>query len=315
MTACGTLVSLKSARMLELALDYRCNLRCIGCRACEDRGERIAPERAAALLREARAAGMTGAWIGGGEPTLRDDLLALVRLARALGFADVVVQTNAMRLAYPAYARALVEAGVTEVRVNAKSARAEVHDRLSGGQGGQGAHALLLRALENLGALGAPSPVITADVLLTRSTAPHVDETLGFFADRGVRRFALWLLYSDDASGDRADDEVPRIADIAPALERAHDLARAGGLQLASFHTPPCTLPPSLRAMWQPARDLGIEVVDPGGHRFPLHASPFEGGGHVAACSGCAAADRCGGPRADYVRLHGAGEFRALSSV
>jgi molybdenum cofactor biosynthesis enzyme MoaA len=87
--------------MLELALDYRCNLRCIGCRACEDRGERIAPGRAATLLREAREAGMTGAWIGGGEPTLREDLLALVRRARALGFAEVVVQTNAMRLAYP----------------------------------------------------------------------------------------------------------------------------------------------------------------------------------------------------------------------
>ncbi len=297
--------------MLELALDYRCNLRCIGCRACEDRGERIAPERAAALLREAREAGMTGAWIGGGEPTLREDLLALVRRARALGFVEVVVQTNAMRLAYPAYARALVEAGVTEVRVNAKSGRAEVHDRLSAEQG---AHALLLRALENLRALGAPAPEITADVLLARSTAAHVDETLAFFADRGVRRFALWLLYAGDASGDRADDEVPRIGDIVPALERAHDLALARGLELASFHTPPCTLPPSLRAMWQPARDLGIEVVDPGGQRFPLHASPFEGGGHVAGCAGCAFADRCGGPRADYVRLHGAGEFRALSS-
>jgi MoaA/NifB/PqqE/SkfB family radical SAM enzyme len=298
--------------MLELALDYRCNLRCIGCRACEDRGERIAPGRAATLLREAREAGMTGAWIGGGEPTLREDLLDVVARARALGFAEVVVQTNAMRLAYPAYARALVEAGVTEVRVNAKSARAEVHDRLSGEQG---AHALLLRALENLGGLAAPHLVIGADVLLARSTAPHVDETLGFFADRGVRRFALWLLFSGDSSGDEGADEVPRISDVVPALERAQSVARDRGLELVSFHTPPCTLPPPLRAIWQPASDLGIEVVDPGGHRFALHTSPFEGGGHVAACAGCGFADRCGGPRADYVRLHGAGEFRALSSA
>jgi MoaA/NifB/PqqE/SkfB family radical SAM enzyme len=291
--------------MLELALDYRCNLRCIGCRACEDRGERIPPGRAATLLREAREAGMTGAWIGGGEPTLREDLFALVRRARVLGFAEVVVQTNAMRLAYPAYARALVEAGVTEVRVNAKSARAEVHDRLSGEQG---AHALLLRALENLSAL----PVrIAADVLLARSTAPHLDETVTFFADRGVRHFALWLLYGGELP---IDGEIPRISDIVPAFERAHALAHARGLELVSFHTPPCTLPPRLRAAWQPAKDLGIDVVDASGHRFPLHTSPFEGAGHVAACAGCAAADRCGGPRADYVRLHGAGEFRALSS-
>ncbi|HTQ47512.1 MAG TPA: radical SAM protein [Polyangiaceae bacterium] len=299
-----------TARTLELALDYRCNLRCIGCRACEDRGERIAPERAAALLREAREAGATCAWLGGGEPTLREDLPALVRRARALGFDEVVVQTNAMRLAYPAYAGALVSAGVTEVRVNAKSARAEVHDRLSGETG---AHALLLRALENLGPLGVR---VTADVLLARSTAPHLDETLAFFADRGVRRFALWLLYSSDVhDGREGESEVPRIADVVPAFERAHAIARSRGLELVSFHTPPCTLPPALRTTWQPARDLGIEVVDPGGHRFALHASPFEGAGHVEGCAGCAFRDRCGGPRADYLRLHGAGEFRALSSA
>lgn len=295
-----------ATRTLELALDYRCNLRCIGCRACEDTGERLAPERAAALLREARDAGATGAWLGGGEPTLREDLPALVKRARDLGFAEVIVQTNAMRLAYPAYAKALVEAGVTDVRVNAKSARAEVHDRLSGEQG---AHALLLRALENLTAL----PVrLTADLLLAGSTAAHLDETLAFFADRGVRRFALWLLYGGDSS---ADGETPRIADVVPAFERAHALARSRGLEIVSFHTPPCTLPPSLRDAWLPAIDLGIDVVDAGGHRFPLHTSPFEGSGHVAACAGCVFASRCGGPRADYVRLHGAGEFRALSSA
>lgn len=295
-----------ATRTLELALDYRCNLRCTGCRACEDRGERIAPERAAALLREARQAGATGAWFGGGEPTLREELPALAKRARDLGFAEVVVQTNAMRLAYPAYARALADAGVTDVRVNAKSARADVHDRLSGEEG---AHALLVRALENLSTL----PVrVTADVLLARSTAPHLDETVAFFADLGVRRFALWLLYGGDAS---VDDEIPRISDVVPAFERAHALARSRGLELVSFHTPPCTLPATIRGAWQPAKDLAIEVVDPGGHRFALHASPFEGGGHVESCTGCVFGDRCGGPRVDYVRLHGAGEFRALSST
>jgi MoaA/NifB/PqqE/SkfB family radical SAM enzyme len=151
--------------------------------------------------------------------------------------------------------------------------------------------------------------------LLARSTAPHLDETIGFFADRGVRRFAMWLLYAGDVGDAReVASEVPPIREIVPAFERAYALAQSLGLELVSFHTPPCTLPPALRSTWRPAKDLGIDVVDPGGHRFPLHASPFEGGGHVATCAGCAFADRCGGPRADYVRLHGAGEFRALSS-
>lgn len=318
-------------RVLELALDYRCNLRCLGCRACVPTGDSLAPERAARLLREGRGRGARMAWFGGGEPTLRDDLLALVRRARDLGYERVVIQTNAARLSYATYAKALLAAGATEIRVNAKSARAEVHDRLSRVPG---THALLVQAIEHLRGLGA---AVTADVLLARSTVDHLDETVAFFADRGVRAFALWLLYAgdtadpptgggqghdgadlrEDAARDAAEveREVPRLADFVPALERAAAVARARAVSLVSFHTPPCALPEALRGIWLPAKDLDLAVVDPAGAAFPLETSPFEGGGHVEACAGCAAAARCGGPRRDYVRLHGASEFRALSSM
>jgi len=297
-------------RTLELALDYRCNLRCIGCRACHDTGERLTGERAAALLAEAHDRGVRTAWFGGGEPTLRDDLPQLVRRARDLGFDDVVIQTNGLRLAYPAYAHALVACGVTEVRVNAKSHRPEVHDRLSHVDG---AHALLLTALGNLAALGTP---VAADVLLTRSTAGELDATVAFFADRGARRFALWLLSAADAEDDpEVAGEVPRIADIVPSIERAAAVAHDRGLELVSFHTPPCTLPASVRHVWLPARDLALTVVDPGDHAFGLESSPFEGGARVEACASCAVRDRCAGPRADYLTLHGAAEFHELSSL
>ncbi len=299
-----------SRRTLEIALDYRCNLRCLGCHACDGSGDSLAPGRAAALLREGFQAGSRVAWFGGGEPTLRDDLLPLVRRARDLGYEQIVVQTNGVRLAYAAYAQALLVAGVTEVRVNAKSARADLHDALSAAPG---THALLVKALENLASKGAR---VAADVLLACSTAPHLDETVAFFADRGVKRFALWLLYAGDVGADATDvaREVPCIADIVPAIERAARVARERGLELVSFHTPPCTLPHELRGLWQPAQELDMQVVDPGGHAFALETSPYEGSGHIEACAGCSARGRCGGPRADYVRLHGAGEIRAMGT-
>jgi len=301
-------------RTLELALDYRCNLRCVGCHACDGSGETMAKERAAALLREGYAKGARAVWFGGGEPTLRDDLLPLIQRARELGYEEIVVQTNGVRLSYPAYTRALLGAGVTEVRVNAKSAHAEVHDTLSAVPG---THALLVRGLENL-ATG--SARVAADVLLAASTAPHLDETVGFFADRGVKRFALWLLYAGEigeettATG-KVGRQVPRIADLVPAIEKAAGVAARRGVELVSFHTPPCTLPASLRHLWLPATSLSMTVVDPGGHSFALETSPYEGGGHIPACEGCVAADRCRGPRTDYVQLRGAGEFGALGSL
>lgn len=296
-------------RWLELALDYRCNLRCLGCHACHDDGARLSSTDAASLLREGRARGIASLWIGGGEPTLRDDLFALVKTARSLGYARVLVQTNGMRLAYAAYADALVAAGVTDVSVNVKSHRAETHDRLSRADG---CHALLVDALRGLATRGVP---VSADVLLARSTIVDLAELVPFYASFGVKRFVLWLLSGADVNDRDVVDEVPRMADLIPHLARAAEAARAANVALVSLHTPPCTLPPALRPLFEPASSLDLVVVGPDARAFPLEESPFEGGAYVATCAECSERPRCGGPRADYLRIHGDREFSAIDGL
>ena len=290
-------------RWLEIALDYRCNLRCLGCHACHDTGESLSSTQALEVLRAGRARKITSLWLGGGEPTLRGDLLRLVKTARGLGYEEVLLQTNGMRLAYPAYVDALLAAGVTDVSVNVKSHVAEVHDRLSGVDG---CHALLVAALE---ALAARDARVSADVLVTKTTMVDLPETVRFFAARGVRRFVLWLLSAADSAAREVDDEVPRIADVVPHLTRAASVAKDLSVELVSLHTPPCTLPGELRSVFLPASSLALLVVGPDGRSFPLEESSFEGGAYVEACAACVERGRCGGPRADYLRLHGAREI------
>ena len=295
-------------RWLELALDYRCNLRCIGCHACHDTGERLSTEQAVGILRDGRARGIESLWIGGGEPTLRDDVLTLVKTARKLGYERVLLQTNGMRLAYPAYLTALVDARVTDVSVNVKSLRAEVHNRLSGDGEGR-SHALLLDALFGLAKCDVR---VAADVLVTKTTMIDLAETVTFFAARGVSRFVLWLLSAADVAEPLVDAEIPRIAHLVPHLEAAVRAAQAARVEIVSLHTPPCTLPAALRPVFAPASELALLVVGPDARAFALEDSPFEGGAYTAQCDACAERARCGGPRADYVRIHGAGEFLAI---
>jgi MoaA/NifB/PqqE/SkfB family radical SAM enzyme len=296
-------------RCLEVALDYRCNLRCLGCHACHDSGERLSSGQALATMKAARSAGVGRMWFGGGEPTLRDDLISLVREARRLGFNDVVLQTNGMRLAYPAYRDALLAAGVTEVRLNVKSHAADVHDRLSGGER---CHALLLEALDGLAPARDRGVRVVADVLLARSTLGDLAATVTFFAARGVGAFVLWLLSAADAPAPEVRAEVPRIADVVPALGEARAAAARAGAELSSLHTPPCTLPPELRELYLPASALALSVVGPDARAFPLEASRFEGNAFAPACARCAARPRCGGPRADYLAIHGDRELLPL---
>lgn len=287
---------------LELALDYRCNLRCLGCHACQDTGESMSTTAAILSIRQGRQRGSSRLWLGGGEPTLRDDLLVLVRAARAVGYDEVLLQTNGMRLSYPAYRDAIVAAGVGEVRFNVKSHRAELHDRISGAD----CHALLLTALTGMSGTGLK---VSADVLVTRSTLPDLPELIPFFATRGVARFVLWLLSAADSTDADVAREVPTLSEIAPVLSLAAIAATAAGVDLKSLHTPPCTLPPNLRRLFEPASSLGLIVTGPDGRSFPLESSSFEGGAYLEGCGRCVERSRCGGPRADYLALHGASEF------
>jgi MoaA/NifB/PqqE/SkfB family radical SAM enzyme len=233
-------------------------------------------------------------------------LLGLVRMARRLGYQEIALQTNGIRLAYEHYRSAALAAGVTEVRLNVKSHRAETHDRLSGGER---CHGFLLEALAGLAHADVRR---VADVLLTRSTAADLPETVAFFAERGVQSFALWLLSAADSADPDVAAEVPRIADVVPQIASAFESARRLGVGISSLHTPPCTLEEELRPLFAPASELSLVVVGPDARPFALEQSPFEGGAYTAACSACSERGRCGGPRADYLRIHGDREFVAI---
>ncbi len=291
---------------VEIALDYRCNLRCLGCRANNDTGEELAARDVLQILREARERGVSGLWIGGGEPTLRGDLLSIVATAQRLGFARVLLQTNGVRLSYPQFADAVLRAGVTDVSLNVKSHRADVHDRLSGSEG---SHELLLRGLSNL---RGREVRIGADVVLTRSTLVDLAETVTQFATRGVTRFTLWLLSAADTADPAVLAEVPNLREVTSPIGNAAMAAERAGVELVSLHTPPCTMPAEHRSRYLPARALRLVVVDPSGRSFPLESSPFEGGVYPEVCARCMSRPTCGGARPDYLALHGPGALNPL---
>lgn len=290
----------KNERWLEIAGDYHCNHRCLGCSATSGGPEQSHGQLLRALD-EGIASGIDQLWIGGGEPTLRPDLLALVRAARARGYRRVRLQTNGVMLSYPEVTRRLRDAGLDEVAFSIQGPDALTHDRFCRSEG---AFVLLGRAIENA---RAADLVLEGDVLLYRSTTALLARTVAHFFGRGLSRFRVWRMAppEDDAE---ALAEEPRLDAVGAAIEATLALGLSADPSfLLSLHTPPCVTPVAARFF---APDLGLTIHDASGRRFQLESSPIEGGAFAPPCVGCRLRARCLGVRPEYLARHGFSELR-----
>ena len=118
-----------------LEVTRRCDLRCRFCFADGGQGSGDPPrEELEAAIRDisARCGGVL-LQLSGGEPTLRDDLPALIHAAKAAGCAYVQVNTNGLRLARePDYAASLAEAGLDIVFLQFDGTDDAVFEQLRG---------------------------------------------------------------------------------------------------------------------------------------------------------------------------------------
>jgi hypothetical protein len=114
----------------------RCNLRCPVCFAASgesDHGDPGIREIRAALERIAEMAPGCNLQLSGGEPTVRDDLPAIVASARTAGLPFVQLNTNGIRLAGDdAYVEALKAAGLASVFLQFDGTDDSTHRELRG---------------------------------------------------------------------------------------------------------------------------------------------------------------------------------------
>ena len=118
-----------------LELTARCNLRCPVCFA--DAGEEKRDPSLEELARQydylMAHGGPFNIQLSGGEPTMRDDLPAIIRLGREKGFSFFQLNTNGLRLAREeGYAASLKEAGLNTVFLQFDGFREETWRSLRG---------------------------------------------------------------------------------------------------------------------------------------------------------------------------------------
>lgn len=227
-----------------LNLNYVCNERCIFCAADLANNKKVHGRWPALTLADVRE------WSGdeppgpddqvllaGGEPTLRQELLPIVRFL-STHCRDVTIFTNGLRFADPLFAHSVLEAGVTRVEIALFGATPERHEAITRVRG---SFEQTLVALNTLAALKAERAVaIELRLLVSRQTAAENPAIVRLVRERapGIDAVSLnRLILSQDAT--RVDATISWEEARAPVNEAAR-LVRESSYQLVFGGIPFC---------------------------------------------------------------------------
>ena len=295
--------------LLDIILGYGCNLSCDYCTITPQMRQRSLPAQTVAnALAQGRRDGFDHLSITGGEPTIFDTLLPLVRHARTLGYEDIKVQSNGLLWTPPNVARA-IDAGVTRFAVSIHAHRRERYEAIVQRSDTYDAMVAGLRTLVQ--ASQTASIHVSADVIVMRSTLPDLADAIAWLADVGLRHADLWFVSLTDGNAANVES-MPAMTEAMPAIRAALAEGRRRGMNVRSLHVPRCLLGADRAHAFDPA-SVGVRVLSPDAS-FDLAHSRITGQVHVPACVGCEHESYCPGLREDYLARYGDAEVAAARS-
>ncbi|MBN1355408.1 radical SAM protein [bacterium] len=262
----------------EIALTYRCNIRCRFCyaacrqderRRVRDRSSEMNTQSVRRVLRKIRFEGeVPSVSFTGGEPLLRRDLPDLIRFAsRKLGM-RVNLITNATMID-DRTARNLHRSGLASAQVSIEAPEAALHDRIVGSSGAFSRSVAGLQALNRAGIFVHPHITICS---LNQDFAPRMAR---FSRSLGMSRFSANLVIPAGRGSDR--DLQVSYERIGPILNRIQQEAEREGVKFMWYSpTPLCLFNPIANQLGNKGCSAceGLLSVDPRGNVLPCSSWP-----------------------------------------
>jgi len=237
-TACGLCNNHHSQTLLaNIDLTNRCNLNCDFCfanaRACGFVYEPDFDEVVTmlTLLRDQKPVPAPAVQFSGGEPTMRDDLADIIRKAKELGFPQVQMASNGIRLASdPELARRLRDAGLNTVYLHFDGVSQNTNPFLQ----------MHKKAIENLKAV--KLGIVLVPTVIKGRNDHELGDIIRFAANnisviRGVNFQPVAF------TGAASDEDLKKSRITIPELLEKIEAQMNGVLKKNDFYPVPCVLP------------------------------------------------------------------------
>jgi len=220
----------------EIIQDYApCNQDCIFCNAPPDIPPGLPTEKTRETILQLLNDGVEKIILSGGEPTLRKDLVDIIRFARENGAKIVEIYTNAIRLDSPKYTRSLVEAGLNGAFISLHHHDEIISDLLTRTPG---TYSRTIKGIHTLHRCGVP---ITINIVVNSGNYRDLKAYTQFV----IRRFPYIdaISFSFVMCGARAQKNpamVPRMSKASPYLKEAYEICLKKKM---NFANPGCGVP------------------------------------------------------------------------
>ncbi|MFZ3070709.1 MAG: radical SAM protein [Anaerolineaceae bacterium] len=227
---------------MDLALTYRCNNDCAHCYNARPRNyPELDTSAWKAIIDKVWDLRIPHVVFTGGEPTLRDDLVELVKYAQDKGLVTGL-NTNARRLSDQRLVESLVAAGLDHVQITVESYSPQVHDEMVRARG---AWKETLAGLRNV--VRSRLYMMTNTTLL-KNNAFELESILNFLAQEGVPTVGLnALIYSGHGNTVQTGLQEQDLPDL---LAQATEITQHNGQRLI-WYTPTqyCHFNPTLLSL------------------------------------------------------------------
>lgn len=298
----------KSERKLfELLPAYVCNANCRFCSLEAERGNiESSKEDLFLSIYRAKKEGFKYLGIGGGEPTIRKDLVALIDFAKKIKFEAVRIETNGILLSYFDYCQDLVKAGLDFVKISIHGHKAEIHDYLTRVPG---SFDKILQAIDNLQKLGVR---IEINTVINKRNYRFYPQFVSLFAQKGIGSFCfIYPLYTGKMAKNRKEVGVS-IKRAAPYINKSlkliDDLELDKGLV---FNIPPCCLEEHVDKMVE-LSSFNTKVASPNSVIESIDYERLKAKKKFERCKKCVYFESCEGIWEDYIRFFGEEEFQPI---
>lgn len=267
---------------------YYCNNNCIFCSEADEYLDNLKEKTLAEIKQEIKKIRKYYDFINimGREPTIRSDILDILKFARSLKFRQVGMTTNGRLLSIPSFAKSILATGINQIGISLAGATAATHDKQTQVPG---SFAQTIAGIKNVLKYKKPDVSLLINLPMDRLNYKELKAELALLTDLGIKEINI-LNIAPLSRRSRTKKIIMPMAQLGSYVFKTlknNNYLKRKDLKILLVEFPPCSLPKEARQYFFPCLEKNNQKI-----RIPL-------------CQNCPYKDKCDGILKDYLELYG----------